>query len=56
MHPEIFYSMVGGRPQRRRFLDPRLLLYRNQLVDVLYAGQLSDLLLNRWIGAAGRYP
>ena len=35
MHPEIFYSMVDDRPQRRRHLDPRPLLYRNQLVDGL---------------------
>ena len=35
MYPEIFYSMVDGRPQRRRHLDPRPLLYRNHLVDAL---------------------
>ena len=35
MYPEIFYSMVDGRPQRRRRLDPRPPLYRNQLVDAL---------------------
>ena len=35
MYPEIFYSMVDGRPQRRRHLDPRPLLYRNQIVDAL---------------------
>ena len=35
MNPEIFYSMVDGRPQQRRRLDPRPPLYRNQLVDAL---------------------
>ena len=32
MYPGIFDSMVDGRPQRRRRLDPRP---RNQPVDVL---------------------
>ena len=35
MYPELFYSKVGGHPQQRRHLDPRPLLYRNQIVDAL---------------------
>ena len=42
MYPEIFYSMVDGRPQRRRLPDPRPLLYRTPLVDALRKSARPD--------------
>ena len=35
MYPGLFYSMLDGRPPQRRHLDPRPLLYRNQIADAL---------------------
>ena len=35
MHPEIFYSMVDGRPQRRCPRHLQLPMYRTPLVDAL---------------------
>ena len=42
MYPEIFYSMVDDRPQRRRLPDPRSLLYRTPLVDALQRSARPD--------------